>query len=71
MSHRYALGETVRLRDAGFPNETVSRNHFYEITRLMPPDQGGEYGYRLKSDAGERVARESEILGSAGGLFRE
>ena len=64
MAHKFTVGGLVRLRlqDRGFAHETVSRNNIYEITRLMPPDQGGEYGYRLKSDAGERMARESEIM---------
>ena len=60
----FSLGQAVRLTSVDLTNR-VSPSGTYEITRLMPPDQGGEYAYRLKSDAGERVARESEILGKA------
>ena len=65
MDHLFKLGQFVRLGDIGFAHGTISPNHLYEVMRLMPADEGGEFGYRLRSDAGERAARQSEILDAA------
>ena len=61
MSHKYQLGQNVRLRQLGFSNGQPSPDGLYEITRLMPPDRASEVSYRLRSAAGERVAVESEL----------
>ena len=62
MSHKYHLRQLVRLARPGFFDNRASSDGLYEVTRLMPADQTGEYSYRIKSSgAGERAVRESEI----------
>lgn len=62
MSHKYRLHQLVRLTRRGFSDHRASPNGIYEVTRLMPADQTGEFSYRIKSSAtGERAVRESEI----------
>jgi hypothetical protein len=40
----------------------MSSSGLYEVTRLMPADETGEFSYRIKlSGAGERAVRESQI----------
>ena len=61
MSHKYQLRQLVRLRST-FPQNRAGTGGVFEITRLMPADQTGEFSYRIKSStAGERAVRESEI----------
>ncbi len=61
MTHRYELGQSVRLRKLSASSAKASFDGVYEIIRLMPVDQSGDVHYRLKSPAGERVAAESEL----------
>lgn len=61
MTHRFGLGQSVRLIKLGVSREKTSSDGFYKIIRLMPEDQGGAVHYRLQSSAGERVAPESEL----------
>lgn len=61
VSHMFSLGQAVRLTSVDLTNR-VSPSGTYEITRLMPEDQAGVFSYRLKSETGERVARESELV---------
>ncbi len=62
MSHKYKLRQLVRLTHPGFSDKRTSASGVYEVTRLMPADQTGEFSYRIKSEgAGERAVRESEI----------
>ncbi|MDB5570171.1 MAG: hypothetical protein JWN93_1354 [Hyphomicrobiales bacterium] len=62
MSHKYKLNQMVRLARLGFTDSKTSPAGLYEVTRLMPADQTGEYSYRIKaSGAGERAVRESEL----------
>ena len=61
MSHKFHLGQMVRLARFGFSDSRVSSSDLYEVTRLMPADQTGEVSYRIKSSGGERAVRESEI----------
>jgi hypothetical protein len=66
MSHKYNLRQMVRLTRPGFSDTRAGSSSLYEVTRLMPADQTGEFSYRIKSSAaGERAVRESEI--TAGG----
>jgi hypothetical protein len=68
MSHKYQIRQLVRLIHPGFSNNRTSSSGIYEITRLMPADQTGEFSYRIKaSDAGERAVRESEITARVSG----
>ena len=62
-THKFEDRQVVRLVEA----ERLSSRHLsptglYEITHRMPQDQAGEFSYRLKSSAGERVVREAQIL---------
>ena len=61
MSHKSHLRQLVRLARPGFSDSRASSSGVYEVTRLMPADQTGEVSYRVKSSAGERAVRESEI----------
>ena len=63
MAHKYHVRQLVRLSRAGFSDAHASTNGVYEVTRLMPADQTGEFSYRIKSSAGggERAVREGEI----------
>lgn len=61
MTHRFGLGQSVRLVSLGASRQKTSPDGFYKIIRLMPEDQGGDVHYRLQSSAGERVAPESEL----------
>jgi hypothetical protein len=61
MSHKYCLGQLVRLVRPGFSDDRAHASSIYEVTRLLPADQTGEVTYRIKSSAVERAVRESEI----------
>ncbi len=62
MSHKYHVRQLVRLMRPGFSDNRASTSGVYEVTRLMPADQTGEFSYRIKSaTSGERAVRESEI----------
>ena len=62
MSHKYQLRQLVRLIRPALSQGRASSGGIFEVTRLMPADQTGEFSYRIKSsDAGERAVRESEI----------
>ena len=68
MSHKYHLRQLVRLARPGYSDNRASTNGTYEVTRLMPADQTGEFSYRIKSSgAGERAVRESEISAGVSG----
>ena len=67
MSHRYYLGQLVRLVRRGLSEPRASSSGVYEVTRLLPADQTGEVTYRIKSSAGERAVRESEIAAPGSG----
>jgi hypothetical protein len=63
MSHKYQVRQLVRLVRPGFSGTRTSSSGIYEVVRLMPADETGEFSYRIKSsDAGERAVRESEIM---------
>jgi hypothetical protein len=62
MSHKYQVRQLVRLTRLGFSDDRTSTGGVYEVTRLMPADQTGEFSYRIKSSpGGERAVREGEI----------
>jgi hypothetical protein len=60
MPHKFKLGQIVRLQ-ASFAALRSGSADIYEVIRLMPADQSGEYSYRVKSAGAERAARESEL----------
>ncbi|WP_201837449.1 hypothetical protein [Microvirga zambiensis] len=59
MSHKYSLGQLVNAAGAYFADRTSG---VYEVTRLMPENDGEPY-YRMKNTASgiERAAGESQI----------
>jgi hypothetical protein len=61
MAHKFKVRQIVRLIRSSYSDTRLSASDTYEIVRLMPADQTGEPSYRIKSDAGERAVRESEI----------
>lgn len=62
MSHKYRLQQLVRLTRLGSSAKLTNGNGIYEVTRLMPADETGEFSYRIKSStSGERAVRESDI----------
>ena len=68
MSHKYKVHQMVKLRQTGFSASQTHGGTTYEVTRLMPADQTGEFSYRIKSSgAGERAVRESEITAQVSG----
>jgi hypothetical protein len=66
MSHKYRVRQLVRLTRPAFSDSRASMSDVYEVTRLMPADQTGEFSYRIKSSTGgERAVRESDITARA------
>jgi hypothetical protein len=61
MSHKFKIRQMVRLNQPGFSDARTSSASVYEVVRLMPADQTGEFSYRIKSGIIERAVRESEI----------
>jgi hypothetical protein len=62
MPHKYRVRQLVRLTRPGFSEGRGSSSTVFEVTRLMPADQTGEFSYRIRSPTGgERAVRESEI----------
>lgn len=65
-AHKYKVSQFVRLSRTGFSDRLVSSGADYEVTRLLPPDQSGEFTYRIKANGfSERAVRESEIVARA------
>ena len=60
MSHMFKVRQMVRLNHPAVMDRT-STSSIYEVVRLMPADQSGEFSYRIKSGSIERAVRESEI----------
>ena len=59
MTHRYNLGQLVRVRNR-FPDR--SGDGPYEVVRLMPATPNGDLHYRVKSSTGqERAVSEAEL----------
>ena len=66
MAHKYEVHQTIRLSTEGkISNTHLSPDGMYEIMRLLPQDQAGDFYYRIRSSAGERVVLESQILTDA------
>ena len=60
MAHKFQLNQLVRLSHPRAGQDSGSG--VFQVTRLMPADQTGEFSYRVKTGgAGERAVRESEI----------
>ena len=61
MSHKFKVRQRVRLTRQGFSDTRSSSGGVYEVVRLMPADQTGVPGYRIRSANGERAVLESDI----------
>lgn len=64
MSHKFKVRQMVRLKQPGFSDSRTGSASIYEIVRLMPADQTGEFSYRIKSGGTEKAVREGEIQGA-------
>ena len=65
MSHKYRLQQLIRLTHPVGDGRSQSTG-IYEVTRLIPADQTGEFSYRVKASGfSERAVREHEIAGPA------
>lgn len=66
MSHKFKIGQRVcRARD-GLPQDRGA-GEVFEVLRQMPEDQTGEPSYRIRTEAGERAMRESELVAARRG----
>lgn len=62
MIHKFQLRQLVRFSRPAVQDSRTNASGIYEVVRLLPADQTGEFSYRIKaSGAGERAVRESEI----------
>lgn len=62
MSHKFKIKQQVRMVSAAFSDANALNSEVYEITRLMPADNSGEYSYRIKgAGSAERAVRERDI----------
>ena len=63
MSHKFKLGQSVRQLGINYGNnKSTVVDGIYEVVRLMPDDRAGEPCYRIRSEGGERAAREGELI---------
>lgn len=63
MSHKYKLKQQVRMVRTAFSDSHAMGSAAYEITRLMPADNSGEYSYRIKATgSAERAVRERDLI---------
>ncbi|MHB2210186.1 hypothetical protein [Methylobacterium sp. CM6257] len=61
MSHKFKIGQRVCRVHLGLPGDKGA-GEVFEILRLMPEDQTGEPSYRVRTGAGERAVRESDLV---------
>lgn len=62
MPHKFKCHDSVLLNPAiGFARPKGDLALVFEIVRLMPPDDRGENGYRIRAGNAERAVGESEI----------
>ncbi|MBQ0822826.1 hypothetical protein HPT29_019525 [Microvirga terrae] len=61
MVHKFKVRQMVQLKQAGFSDTRLNASNLYEVVRLMPADQTGEFSYRIRAGAIERAVREGEI----------
>jgi hypothetical protein len=62
-SHKFKIGQSVSYTSGLFGGRVRS---LYKITQLLPPE-GDDFQYKIKStaEAYERVAKESQLDGTA------
>jgi hypothetical protein len=61
MSHKFKVGQRVRLTRSGFSDSRSRGGGAYEVVRLLPADQTGVPAYRIRSGDGERAVLETDI----------
>ncbi|MDB5560167.1 MAG: hypothetical protein JWQ36_3101 [Enterovirga sp.] len=65
MTHKFQLNQLVRLAHTRFGDRQGGTSGLFQVTRLMPADETGEFSYRIKTagpaSSAERAVRESEI----------
>ena len=70
MAHKFQLNQLVTLSHSRMGGGAAGTSGLYQVTRLMPADQTGEFSYRIKqagpAASAERAVRESDIIPGAG-----
>jgi hypothetical protein len=64
MSHKFKVQQLVRRNGAKLVDSRTGSD-VYEVVRLLPEDQAGEPGYRIRSGPIERAVREFEIAAAS------
>ena len=62
MSHKFKIGQHVRQLGTSYTGNKGIVDGLFEAVRLTPDDRSGEPTYRIRSDGGERAAREGELV---------
>ncbi len=65
MTHKFQLNQIVQLANPRIASGQAGTSGTFEVTRLMPADETGEFSYRVKPagvGSGERAVRESDLL---------
>ncbi|MCJ2132809.1 hypothetical protein MKK69_01800 [Methylobacterium sp. J-026] len=62
MSHKFKVGQHVRQLGLSYSGNKSVVDGLFEVVRLTPDDRSGEPTYRIRSDLGERAAREGELV---------
>jgi hypothetical protein len=57
--HKFKVGQFVSLKQTAHPS--ADPRDAYQIVRLMPADDAGQFGYRVKIGGAERAVRESDL----------
>jgi hypothetical protein len=60
--HKFKVGQFVSLISSA--HRSADPRDAYQVVRLMPADETGQLGYRVKMAGTERAVRESEISGA-------
>ncbi|MGH1587634.1 hypothetical protein [Methylobacterium sp. P5_C11] len=61
MSHKFKVGQHVRQLGISYAGNKSIVDGLFEVIRLLPDDRSGEPTYRIRSEVGERAAREGEL----------
>ncbi|MDP4006551.1 hypothetical protein [Methylobacterium sp. NEAU K] len=62
MSHKFKVGQNVQQLGTSYSRSKSTVDGIFEVVRLMPDDRSGEPSYRIKSEVGERAAREGDLI---------
>lgn len=60
-AHKFHIGQTVRHWPIRGGDREVQRGGHYVVIVRLPQDAAGEFKYRIRNEAHERVAKEKEL----------